>query len=81
MEADMLYAFTLLAVFAGVFFLHQFTIIRRQHLQIIELEKLLALRTGDPNVELHIDRQTDLERDRQNQANDHEPRVILRPAT
>lgn len=64
----------LLALFSLTIHLHQFTIIRRQHDQVVELERLLALRTGDPNVTMYLDRQQSLGRE-----DEKEP--PLRPAT
>lgn len=70
----LLAAMALMALFSLVIHLHQFTIIRRQHEQVVELERLLALRAGDPNVSMYLDRQQTL-------GGAEEPEPPLRPAT
>lgn len=73
-----LVALAVLALFAAMFFLHQFTVIKRQHEQIVRLTDLLALKAGDPNIVMHIDREMDISR--QNQAESNQT-MHIRPIT
>lgn len=73
MTACDLCAYALLLLFIGFMGWHQWLIVRRQHAQLVELMRLLAVKNGTPEVIQHAAREQDLRAARLQAANPPEP--------
>lgn len=73
MTACDFFAYATLVLFIAFMGWHQWLIIRRQHQQILELERLLALKTSGPEVQQHLASEQALRERRIIAANPPEP--------
>jgi hypothetical protein len=77
MTACDLLAYFVLLLFITFMSWHHWLIIRRQHQQITELYRLVALKSKDPDVSVHLAREQDLRAARLQSANPPEPEPEL----